>query len=62
LEKILLAAEAFDLKKEGKREMENMNPKHFFFQSAFILEMNMKDVSYKFGTEQKTHSKFHRLI
>jgi len=36
-EKILLAGKVFDLKKESGREMEYMDPKHFFFQSAFIF-------------------------
>ena len=37
LEKILLAGKVFDLKKESGREMGYMDPKHFFFQSAFIF-------------------------
>ena len=37
LEKILLAGKVFDLKKESGREMGNMDPKLFFFQSAFIF-------------------------
>ena len=37
LEKILLAGKVFDLKKENGREMGNMDPKLFFFQSAFIF-------------------------
>ena len=37
LEKILLAGKVFDLKKESGREMGNMDPKLFLFQSAFIF-------------------------
>ena len=33
-----------------------------FFNLHLFLEMSMKDVSYKFGTELEIHSKFHRLI
>ena len=36
-EKILLAGKVFDLKKESGREMGNMDPKLFLFQSAFIF-------------------------